>query len=54
MVYFCLAVAVDDVASAMKIEYELRLTGKIKDTAFYRSDAMRALIKSNQPPVINH
>ena len=38
------AINVEDIATAMKIEFELRLDGKIKKTAFYHSDAMRELI----------
>ena len=45
------AIKVEDVASAMKIEYELRLTGKIKNTAFYRADAMHELIQCHHQAV---
>ncbi len=47
------AIGVDDVASAMKLEYELRLTGKISNTAFYQSNAMRELLQCHQPQTIN-
>lgn len=41
------AINVQDVANAMKIEFELRLNGKINKTTFYHSDDMRELIQQS-------
>ena len=39
------AIKVEDVATAMKLEFDLRLSGEIENNAYYDSDAMRKLIK---------
>ena len=42
------AMNVEDVASAMKIEFEMRLNGKIEKTAFYKPNEMFELIGENR------
>jgi len=42
------AMNVEDVANAMKIEFEMRLNGKIEKTAFYKPNDMFALIQENK------
>jgi uncharacterized protein YbjT (DUF2867 family) len=42
------AMNVEDVASAMKIEFEMRLNDKIEKTAFYKPNEMFELIQENK------
>jgi hypothetical protein len=40
------AIKVEDVATAMKLEFNLRLSEKMKRIIYYDSDSMRKLIKN--------
>jgi hypothetical protein len=42
------AMKVEDVANAMKIEFEMRINGKIEKTAFYKPNEMLELILENK------
>lgn len=42
------AMKVEDVAKAMKIEFEMRLNGKIEKTAFYKPNEMFKLLQENK------